>query len=87
MQTISSPNLKGIWAPVLSPMTSELSLDRTRFLFHLNWLFDQGIDVLTLGNHCWDQKEMLSYIEECPKIIRALNYPYGVPGQGEYKIE
>ena len=30
---------------------------------------------------------MLSYIEECPKIIRALNYPNGVPGQGEYKIE
>jgi len=52
-----------------------------------NELFDQGIDVLTLGNHAWDQKEMLSYIEECPKIIRAINYPQGVPGKGEYKIE
>ena len=52
-----------------------------------NELFDIGVDVLTLGNHSWDQKEMLSYIEECPKIIRALNYPNGVPGQGEYKIE
>jgi Uncharacterized protein conserved in bacteria len=30
---------------------------------------------------------MLSFIEECPKIIRALNYPNGVPGQGEYRIE
>ena len=52
-----------------------------------NELFDLGVDAITLGNHSWDQKEMLSYIEECPKIIRALNYPNGVPGQGEYKIE
>jgi len=51
-----------------------------------NELFDQGIDVLTLGNHAWDQREMLSYIEECPKIIRAINYPKGVPGKGEIKI-
>jgi len=52
-----------------------------------NELFNQGIDVLTLGNHSWDQKEMLSYIEECPKIIRPMNYPLGVPGRGEYKIK
>ena len=30
---------------------------------------------------------MLSYIEECPKIIRPINYPLGTPGRGEYKIE
>ena len=51
-----------------------------------NELFDQGINVLTLGNHAWDQREMLSYIEECPKIVRAINYPKGVPGKGEHKI-
>jgi len=50
-------------------------------------LFDQDINVLTLGNHAFDQKEMLSYIEECPKIIRAINYPKGVPGKGEYRIK
>ena len=49
-------------------------------------LFAQNIDVLTLGNHAWDQREMLSYIEECPKIIRAINYPEGVPGRGQIKI-
>ncbi len=49
-------------------------------------LFDQKIDVLTLGNHSWDQNEMLSYIEECPKIIRPINYPDGVPGKGEIRI-
>jgi metallophosphoesterase (TIGR00282 family) len=45
-----------------------------------------GVDVITLGNHAWDQREMLSYIEEQPKIIRALNYPKGVPGKGDYKL-
>lgn len=49
-------------------------------------LFALGIDIITLGNHAWDQREMLSYIEECPKIIRALNYPQGVPGKGYYKF-
>ena len=49
-------------------------------------LFSLGVDVITLGNHAWDQREMLSYIEEQPKIIRALNYPKGVPGKGDYKL-
>ena len=50
-------------------------------------LLDAGVDVITLGNHAWDQKEMLSYIEECPKIVRALNYPSGVPGRGYYELQ
>ncbi len=49
-------------------------------------LIDAGVDAITLGNHAWDQKEMLSYIEECPKIVRALNYPSGVPGKGYYEL-
>ncbi len=49
-------------------------------------LFSLGVNVLTLGNHAWDQREMLSYIEENSKIIRAINYPKGVPGRGEYKF-
>ena len=49
-------------------------------------LFDLGVDVITLGNHAWDQREMLSYIEEKPQIVRALNYPKSVPGRGEYKL-
>ena len=49
-------------------------------------LFDIGIDVITLGNHAWDQREMLSFIEECPQIIRAINYSESVPGKGYIKI-
>ena len=50
-------------------------------------LFNIGIDVITLGNHAWDQREMLSYIEKCPRIIRAINFPIGVPGKGDYKVK
>ena len=50
-------------------------------------LIDAGVDAITLGNHAWDQKEMLSFIEECPKIVRALNYPSGVPGRGYYEFK
>ena len=49
-------------------------------------LFDIGVDAITLGNHAWDQREMLSYIEECPKIIRAINYSPTVPGKGSVDI-
>ncbi len=50
-------------------------------------LFRSGIDLITLGNHAWDKREMLTFIEECPKIIRAINYPSGVPGKGFYSLE
>ena len=50
-------------------------------------LIAAGVNAITLGNHAWDQKEMLSYIEECPNIVRALNYPEGVPGKGYYELE
>ena len=38
-------------------------------------LFEAGADCLTLGNHAWDQKEALTYIEREPRLIRPLNYP------------
>jgi hypothetical protein len=48
-----------------------------------NELFDAGADVLTLGNHAWDQSEALSYIEREPRLLRPLNYPEGAaPGRG-----
>ena len=45
-------------------------------------LFAAGVDVITLGNHCWDQREMISYIDQEPRILRPLNYPSGTPGRG-----
>ena len=41
-----------------------------------------GADVLTLGDHAFDQKEMLKYIEREPRILRPLNYARAAPGRG-----
>ncbi len=45
-------------------------------------LLDAGADVVTLGNHAFDQKEALVFIERQPRLIRPINYPPGTPGQG-----
>ena len=50
-------------------------------------LLDVGIDVITLGNHAWDQKEALVFIERAPRLIRPVNYPTGTPGRGAAVIE
>jgi len=45
-------------------------------------LFENRIDVLTSGNHIWDKKEVLDYIEEYEALLRPANYPPEVPGHG-----
>ncbi len=50
-------------------------------------LFQQGINVITTGNHVWDKKEDISYIDREPYILRPLNYPPGVPGRGSLLYE
>jgi metallophosphoesterase (TIGR00282 family) len=45
-------------------------------------LFAAGADVLTLGNHAWDRKEIIPYIEEEARLIRPMNYAPGTPGRG-----
>ncbi|HYM31014.1 MAG TPA: TIGR00282 family metallophosphoesterase [Candidatus Cybelea sp.] len=41
-----------------------------------------GVDVITTGNHVWDQKETYAYIEGDPRLLRPQNYPRGTPGRG-----
>src|SRR5690554_2425799 len=45
-------------------------------------LFSYGIDIITMGNHVWDKKEIYQYIEEEPRLIRPANYPSPCPGKG-----
>ncbi|MGI6435687.1 MAG: TIGR00282 family metallophosphoesterase [Syntrophomonadaceae bacterium] len=45
-------------------------------------LLFMGIDVLTMGNHVWDNKDILRFIDDEPRLIRPLNYPGPCPGQG-----
>ncbi|MTI16592.1 TIGR00282 family metallophosphoesterase [Rhodobacteraceae bacterium RKSG542] len=45
-------------------------------------LLDAGADVVTTGNHAWDQRDTLVYIERQPQLLRPANYPPGSPGRG-----
>lgn len=45
-------------------------------------LFAAGVDVMTSGNHIFDKREVLDYIEREPRLLRPANYPPGVPGRG-----
>lgn len=50
-------------------------------------LFAAGCDVITLGNHAFDRKELAGHIERTPRIVRPLNYPPGTPGAGAVMVE
>lgn len=45
-------------------------------------LFEAGADVVTTGNHTWDQKEICPYLESERRLLRPANYPEGAPGRG-----
>jgi len=49
-------------------------------------LFRAGVDVITLGNHAWDRRDMIGHIGTAPRIIRPVNYPPGTPGQGSHVV-
>ncbi|MDP2410806.1 MAG: TIGR00282 family metallophosphoesterase [Pseudolabrys sp.] len=50
-------------------------------------LIDAGADAVTLGNHSWDQREALVFIERVPRLIRPANYPKGTPGRGAALVD
>lgn len=50
-------------------------------------LLSSGIDVLTMGNHVWDNREIFEFIDHQPRIVRPCNYPDGTPGQGFHLYE
>jgi 2',3'-cyclic-nucleotide 2'-phosphodiesterase len=50
-------------------------------------LLDAGADAITLGNHAWDQREALVFIDRAPKLIRPVNFPRGTPGRGAALID
>ena len=50
-------------------------------------LLDAGADAITLGNHAWDQREALVFIERAPRLVRPANFPPGTPGRGAALID
>src|SRR2546429_3488814 len=50
-------------------------------------LLRAGVSVVTTGDHIWDQKDILSFIDTEPRLLRPLNYPAGAPGSGSIVLE
>jgi metallophosphoesterase (TIGR00282 family) len=50
-------------------------------------LLEAGADAVTLGNHSWDQREALVFIERQPRLVRPANFPAGTPGRGATLVE
>ena len=47
-------------------------------------LLDLGVDCMTSGNHIWDKREILQFVDLIPQLLRPLNYPAGQPGRGSH---
>lgn len=47
-------------------------------------LYAAGADVITTGNHVWDQREIIPYFDRDPKLLRPINFPKGTIGNGIY---
>jgi metallophosphoesterase (TIGR00282 family) len=52
-----------------------------------NDFIDAGADAVTLGNHSWNQKEALVFIERAPRLVRPINYMPGTPGRGAALVD
>jgi metallophosphoesterase (TIGR00282 family) len=50
-------------------------------------LLRAGVSVITTGDHIWDQKEIISFIDTEPRLLRPVNYPPGAPGNGSIVLE
>src|ERR1700719_740493 len=50
-------------------------------------LLRAGVAVVTTGDHVWDQKETLTFIDTEPRLLRPVNYPDGAPGSGSIVLE
>jgi hypothetical protein len=47
-------------------------------------LLNAGVDVLTSGNHIWNKREVLEFIDREPRLLRPANYPAATPGRGSF---
>lgn len=49
---------------------------------HYKWYMEQGVNVITLGNHAYGNKSIFNYIDDVNNVVRPYNFPEGSPGKG-----
>ncbi len=50
-------------------------------------MLESGVDVVTTGNHVWDQREIIPHLDKQPRLLRPANFPPGTPGNGHVIVE
>ncbi|HET6615143.1 MAG TPA: TIGR00282 family metallophosphoesterase [Dehalococcoidia bacterium] len=90
---VGKPGRKAV-AALVPPLRRELGLDvviangenaaagRGLTIGTAKELFAGGVDVITSGNHIWDQKDIIPYLDSEAPVLRPANYPSGAPGRG-----
>lgn len=80
------PRLKSKYKPTLTIINGENSAAGKGITEKIyKQMLEVGAQVVTLGNHTWDQRELIEVIDNCEYLIRPANFPEEVPGKG-YKI-
>ncbi|CAM3079883.1 TIGR00282 family metallophosphoesterase [Sporolactobacillus spathodeae] len=77
------PRLKKKYQPSLTIVNAENSAHGkgiTKKIY--NQLLENGADILTMGNHTWDNRELFEFIDDAAKLVRPANFPDGTPGTG-----
>src|SRR5919198_4392247 len=50
-------------------------------------LLRSGVSVVTTGDHIWDQKDVMAFLDLEPRLLRPVNYPPGAPGHGSIILD
>lgn len=82
------PKLREIYAPDFFIVNGENAAGGRGITPKLAYdLMRAGSDVVTLGDHAWDNKEVMPFFDQEPRLLRPYNYPEGTPGQGSIIVE
>ena len=78
------PQLKAKYQPHLVIANGENAADSGSGLTPENYaeLLQAGVDVVTTGNHVWEQESLIPLLDTEPHLLRPANYPSGLPGRG-----
>ncbi len=77
------PNLKEEFKPDITIVNGENSAHGVGITVKIcDEFFDIGVDVITTGNHVWDQREIIPHVDKEKRLLRPINLPDGTPGNG-----
>ncbi|MBG9979823.1 TIGR00282 family metallophosphoesterase [Facklamia sp. DSM 111018] len=82
------PQIKQEFRPQLTIANAEnISDGRGIHQKHYKWLLNQGIDVITLGNHAFDNRNIFEFIHNAKCLVRPINLPESTPGHGVHYVK